>query len=116
MSGRGDETIGYNGVLSDLRLLRRGPGGTRVDGSLYWSLVTAQRVQGEGAGSRDIERPENSPVDCFQRDGAGRPLGTGIVAAARSDKSIGTENTATAFFGSISGSPANPTLSEDAEL
>ena len=23
------------------------------------------------------ERPENSPVDCFQRDGAGRPLGTG---------------------------------------
>ena len=28
-------------------------------------------------GNRDIERPENSPVDCFQRDGAGRPLGTG---------------------------------------
>lgn len=25
----------------------------------------------------DIERPENSPVDCFQRDGAGRPRGTG---------------------------------------
>ena len=41
MSGRGDETIGYNGFF-DVRLLRRGPGGTRGDGSLYWSLVTAQ--------------------------------------------------------------------------
>ena len=26
-------------------------------------------------GNRDIERPENNPVDCFQRDGAGRPTG-----------------------------------------
>ena len=48
-------------------------------------------------GNRDIERPENAPVERFQRDGAGRPLGTGIVATARSDESIGTENTATAF-------------------
>ena len=28
-------------------------------------------------GNRDIERPENSTVRCFQRDGAGRPKGTG---------------------------------------
>ena len=27
----------------------------------------------QGAGNRDIERPENSPVESFQRDGAGRP-------------------------------------------
>ena len=27
----------------------------------------------QGIGDRNIERPENSPVDCFQRDGAGRP-------------------------------------------
>jgi hypothetical protein len=40
-------------------------------------MVTAQCVQGEGAGNRE--------------------QGTGIVAAARSDESIGTENTATAF-------------------
>jgi hypothetical protein len=33
----------------------------------------------QGTGIRDIERPENSPVDCFQRDGAGRPMGTGIA-------------------------------------
>ena len=33
--------------------------------------------KGEYKGNRDIERPENSPVDCFQRDGAGRPLGIG---------------------------------------
>ena len=33
----------------------------------------------EGLGIRDIERPENSPVDCFQRDGAGRPSGTGMA-------------------------------------
>ena len=35
----------------------------------------------QGAGNADIERPENSPVDCFQRDGAGRPeeQGTGIA-------------------------------------
>ena len=33
--------------------------------------------KGEYKGNRDIERPENSPVDCFQRDGAGRPLETG---------------------------------------
>ena len=31
----------------------------------------------EATGNRDIERPENSPVDCFQRDGAGKPVGTG---------------------------------------
>ena len=30
--------------------------------------------KGEYKGNRDIERPENSPVDCFQRDGAGRPF------------------------------------------
>ena len=36
----------------------------------------------KGTGNRDIERQENSPVDCFQRDGAGRPLGTGIAGQA----------------------------------
>ena len=54
-------------------------------------------VRDEGTGNRDIERPENAPVERFQRDGAGRPLGTGIVAAARSDESFGAESTATAF-------------------
>ena len=33
----------------------------------------------EGTGNRDIERPEICPVDRFQRDGAGRPKGTGIA-------------------------------------
>ena len=35
-------------------------------------------------GNRDIERPENAPVERFQRDGAGRPeeQGTGMAAAA----------------------------------
>lgn len=40
------------------------------------------RANAQGTGNRDIERPENSPVDCFQRDGAGRPLGTGMAQAA----------------------------------
>ena len=33
-------------------------------------------------GNRDIERPENSPVDCFQRNGAGRPKEQGTGKAA----------------------------------
>ena len=41
------------------------------------SVVTTQGVHGEGAGNRE--------------------QGTGIVAAARSDESIGAESTATAF-------------------
>lgn len=46
-------------------------------------------------GNRDIERPENSPVDCIdasldtlrvlQRDGAGRPLGTGNRKSGEAD-------------------------------
>ena len=34
----------------------------------------------KGTGNRDIERPENSPVESFQRDGAGRPKGLGKAA------------------------------------
>ena len=32
-------------------------------------------------GKRDSERLENSPVDCFQRAGAGRPKRTGMALA-----------------------------------
>ena len=44
---------------------------THMCGAVYGKM--------EGLGIRDIERPENSPVDCFQRDGAGRPSGTGMA-------------------------------------
>ena len=42
----------------------------------------AEARANQGTGNGDIERPENSPVDCFQRDGAGRPIGTGMAATA----------------------------------
>lgn len=45
-------------------------GDREIAGALMAGVIVAR-------GNRDIERPENSPVDCFQRDGAGRPLGTG---------------------------------------
>ena len=40
--------------------------------------------KGKYKGNRDIERPENAPVERFQRDGAGRPeeQGTGMAADA----------------------------------
>jgi len=40
----------------------------------------------EGTGNRDIERPENAPVERFQRDGAGRPLGTGKAPSPKVDR------------------------------
>ena len=55
-------------------------GDREITGALMAGVIAAR-------GNRDIERPENSPVDCMdasidtlrvlQRDGAGRPLGTG---------------------------------------
>ena len=37
-------------------------------------------------GNRDIERPENSPVDCFQRDGAGRPVVGGLPQRGKTEE------------------------------
>ena len=67
--------------------------GHRAPGKQSSGLFSVVRAPGKLSGGEFLARTgRQTPVD-----GAGRPLGTGIVAAARSDASIGTENTAPAF-------------------
>ena len=56
-------------------------------------------------GNRDIERPENNPVDCFQRDGAGRPTGNrnGGKVAEQSEVGRGRRLTSISSEGIMAG-------------